>query len=338
MTHEDILKDIKAGKYAPIYFLTGDEPYFIDVISDYIEKHALTEEEKSFNQAVLYGQDIESKSIVDEARQYPMMATRRVIIIKEAQGLKDLDVLESYIKKPADTSIVVFCYKHKKVDKRTSFAKLIVNNSVFFESKKLYDNQIAPWVTHLVKSKGYSINQQASQLIAEYIGDDLSRIVNEIDKLIVTVGGQKEISVDDVRREIGISKDFNVFDLQVALGTKNWVKANRIIRYLDEHVKSGDVIPIITVLFGYFYKVYQIKFLGNNPQQSEVAKLIGVPPFLTKEYIDAASKYSAGHLQSIFQALKKADHHSKGIGQRNHTPGSILKDVLISCMYAEATA
>lgn len=331
MTFDQLIKDIKATRYSPVYFLHGDEPFYIDKIADYIENNVLNEGEKSFNQVVIYGKDADFKVIVDEARQFPMMSSYRVIIIREAQEMKTLAELQNYLEKPSPTSILVICHKYKKLDKRTKFAKVLDEKAIVFESKKLYDNQVAPWVKDYIKQLGFTAENGVAEILAEYLGADLNKISNELEKLSLNVPKSRAITILDVKEQIGVSKDFDVFELQKVLGERNFTKAAVIIRYFAQNPSANPAIVTISSLYGYFNKVLITKTYGKNSDQ-ELAKLTGVNPFFLKEYKNAAVNYSVEHLHKIFQALKTADKHSKGIGNRRSGDDAILKDLLIAFM------
>ncbi len=331
MTVEIILRELKAGKYHPVYFLHGDEPYYIDLISDFIEEHALTEGEKAFNQVIMYGKDVDFKTVIDEARQFPMMSAKRVIIVKEAQDMKTMADLQPYLEKPTESAILVLCYKYKKLDKRTKFAKIVEEKAVAFESKKIYDNQVAPWIREYIKAKGYQSDSNVAEMLSEYLGSDLSKISNELDKLILNLSPGKSISLTDVKEQIGISKDFDVFELQRMLGDRNFSKAALIINYFKENPNANPAIMVIGSLFSYFNKVMITKYHGKSSDQ-ELAKLTGVNAFFLKEYRTAARNYSIPQMIRIFSELKKADQSSKGVLTRRADDGAILKDILIACM------
>lgn len=331
MTFDQLIKDIKATRYSPVYFLHGEEPYYIDKIADHIENTVLNEGEKAFNQVVLYGKDADFKVIVDEARQFPMMSPYRVVIIREAQEMKTLTELLTYLEKPSPTSILVICHKYKKLDKRTKFAKVLDENAIVFESKKLYDNQVAPWVKDYIKQIGYGAENGVAEMLAEYLGADLNKISNELEKLSLNVPKSRSITIEDVKEQIGISKDFDVFELQKVLGERNFTKATMIIRYFAQNPTANPVIVTISTLFGYFNKVLITKnYMKHNDQ--ELAKLTGINPFFLKEYRNAANNYSQAHLHKIFQVLKTADKNSKGIGNRRSNDEAIFKDLLIAFM------
>ena len=238
MTYPQIIKELKAKKYSPIYLLHGNEPYYIDKISRYVEENVLTEGEKSFNQMIMYGKDTDHKTLIDTCSRYPMMASHQVVILKEAQEMKTLKELLPYIEKPVHTTILVICFKHKKFDGRTKFGKLVKQKALIFESKKLYDNQIPDWIQSYLKDKKLSISPSASVLVAEYLGENLSKVSNELDKLAINLAPGTEVNEKHIQEQIGISKEYNVFELQKALGAKNVVKSNRIINYFISNPKK----------------------------------------------------------------------------------------------------
>lgn len=335
MTFEAILKDLKNGKYSPIYLLHGDEPYYIDKISSYIENNILNDGEKAFNQAVLYGKDTEFKTVVDEARQFPMMASHRVIVIKEAQDMRSLKNLAAYAEKPSPQSIVVINFKHKKFDARTKLAKAIKANGVLFQSKKLYDNQVQGWITSYISDKGYSISPDAAMITAEYLGSDLNKVANEMDKVIVNLKDEKTISADLIKEMVGISKDYNVFELQKAIGTMNTEKVFRIVDYFAANPKSNPLVMVLSNLFGYFSKVYIAAYHGKK-SDNELKTLLGLPtPYFVKDYRVAAQNFKGQRLINIFEALKEADLKSKGVGARNLEPKAILRDFMITVFYGK---
>lgn len=326
MSFESIYADIKKGQYEPVYFLCGEEAYFIDKISDYIEEHAITEAEKAFNQVVLYGKEIDHKTIEDNARQYPMMANKRVVIVKEAQNLRGIENLLPYFQNPSPQTILVINYKYKKADKRTAFGKAVAKNSCYLETKKLYDNQVGSWINNYLRSTGVQIDAGADELLAEYLGTDLSKITNELDKMLLNIGEGKRITKDIIQDNIGISKDYNVFELQKTLGFKDKVKTYRIIHYMGENPKMHP-LPLITgSLYNYFGKLMIAKANAAKGDQVMMKALGLSTPFFLKEYKIACQKYTMDELKVAINALAKADRHSKGIGSRNHNVQSILLD------------
>ena len=332
MKAQSLLSDLKNKQYAPIYLLHGEEPYYIDLITDFIENHVLDDGEKAFNQAVLYGKDVDFKQIVDEARQFPMMASYRVIIVKEAQDMKSLNKLDHYASNPSPQSIVVIAYKHKKVDGRTKLAKNVAQKGVLFESKKIYDNQLPGWITDECKSRKVSIDYEASIMLAEYLGTNLSKVSNEIDKLLLNIKSNK-ITLEDVQEQVGISKEYNVFEFQKALGTRDREKAFRIIDYFADNEKNNPLPLILGNLYNYYSKLYTtVHHLRSN--ERELQRLIGLPsPYFVNEYKTAAKNMGYARIRNAFLALQKADLQSKGVGARSKDNRAILMELGVSLMY-----
>lgn len=332
MTYQGILSDIKNKKYAPIYLLHGAEPYYIDAISSFAEKSILKEEEKAFNQAVMYGKDIDFKQVADEARQFPMMAPYRVVIVKEAQDMRTINKLESYAANPSPQSIVILCYKYKKADKRTKWVKNIDKSGVVFESKKIYDNQLSGWITDYLKGKAVNINYDASQLIADYLGADLSKVSNELDKLILNIK-DNTVTAKDVQEQIGISKDYNVFEFQKAIGVRDSEKVFRIINYFAENQKSHPLTMVISNLYGFFSKLYITAYNLKSPD-TKLQKLLGLPsPFFVKDYKQATQNLGFKKIKLAFHMLQKADLESKGYGSRSKDAKAILTELGLGLMY-----
>jgi len=338
-----ILSDLKKKVYKPVYFLMGDEPYFIDMISDYIENNVLDETEKEFNQSVLYGRDVSINDILSAAKRFPMMSEKQVIIVKEAQDTKDLVGKDkddakakhpfiAYIENPQPSTVLVICYKYKSIDKRTSIAKVIDKNAVLFESKKLYDNQVADWIFNYLKSKDYTINQRAAGLLAEYLGTSLSKITNELDKLMINLPPKSEITAEHIQANIGISKDYNVFELQTAIGKKEVLKANRIINYFASNEKDNPFVVTISSLYSYFTKLLVYHFLQDKSKTS-VASALGVNPFFVADYERAAKNFAPGKLKSIFGYLRDYDVKSKGVDKGSATDGELLKEMVFKILH-----
>jgi DNA polymerase-3 subunit delta len=332
MEFENILKDLKNKVYHPVYFLQGEEPYFIDVITDYIANNVLSDMEREFNQTVLYGKDVDTLTIVSYAKRYPMMSNHQVVIIKEAQDLKQLENLESYIENPLKSTILVFCYKYKNLDKRLKFAKAIDKKAVLFTSSKLYENKIPDWITNYLKVKNYKINDKAAILIAEYLGNDLSKVSNELDKLMLNVPVGTKISVKHIEDNIGISKDFNVFELQTALGRKNVLKANQIAIYFAANQKNNPFVMTIGTLYSYFSKLLIYHTLENKSPNT-VASALKVGPYFVGDYEMAAKNYSLGKLVDIINYLREYDLKSKGVDSGNSDGGSLLKELIYKILH-----
>lgn len=328
-----ILADLQQKKYAPVYFLHGEEPYFIDKISDYIEKNVLPEAEKGFNQVILYGKDVDMAAVLGNAKRFPMMAERQVVIVKEAQEIKDFgkdsgqEQLISYVNNPLLSTVLVLCHKNKKLDARKKIAKELDAKGVLFESKKLYDNEVEPFVSKMIIENGYKINPNASRIFSQYIGNNLSRISNEFEKLTVNLKQGQEIDELTVQRNIGISKEYNIFELQNALIRRDVEKAFRIVNYFAENPKNNPTIANITILFTFFTKVMLVHIHANK-QDRELAGIIGVNPYFVKDYRAAARSFSSIKIIDVLKALHEADLQSKGIGYTNISEGDIMKELV----------
>ncbi|HIP26317.1 MAG TPA: DNA polymerase III subunit delta, partial [Flavobacteriaceae bacterium] len=302
-----IIADIKKGNIKPIYFLMGDEPYYIDKISNFIENNILSEEERGFNQMLIYGRDASIDDIVSNAKRFPMMAERQVIIVKEAQDLsRTIENLVSYVENPQPTTVLVFCYKYKKLDARKKLAKTIKKtDNVLFESKKLYDNQVVDWIKKYLSAKNYNIEPKAVMMLVEFLGVDLSKISNELNKLMIVLSNDKVISPLDIETNIGISKDYNNFELRKAISTKQIVKANAIINYFKKNDKVNPIVVTIALLNDLFTKLLLFHGLKDK-SQNNVARKLGVNPFFVKEYFDAAKNYPMRKVSQIISMLHEA--------------------------------
>jgi DNA polymerase-3 subunit delta len=332
MKFEQIISDLKNKIYYPVYFLAGEEPYYIDTISDFIEDHVLSDVEKEFNQTVVYGRDTDVLSIISQAKRYPMMANYQVVIVKEAQNIQKIEELLAYIENPLTSTLLVINYKYKKVDKRKSFFKQVDKKGVLFESKKLYDNQVAGWINTYVEQKGFKITPKASAMLAEFLGTDLSKIVNEVNKLVLNVPESSEINDELVERNIGISKDFNIFELQNAIGSRNILKANQIINYFAANPKENPLVKTITLLNTFFSKVLIYHQLEDKSRNNAAAAL-SVNPFFVKDFQDAARQYSLGKLIRIIGYLREYDLKSKGVGNISTSDGELLKELLYKILH-----
>ena len=334
MTVDNIINDIKKGNISPIYFLYGDEPYFIDQVSDFIENTILTEAERGFNQMVLYGRDVSMAEIISNARRFPMMAEKQVIIVKEAQDLaRTFDQLGTYLENPQQTTVLVFNYKYKKPDKRKLIFKKLAKSSVFFESKALYENQVPSWISTYVKSNGFLIEPKASQMLVEFLGTALSKIVNELNKLFIVLRKGTTISPDIIEENIGISKDFNNFELRKAIGVKNVVKANQIITYFSQNPRNNPTVMTISLLNSFFTQLLQYHALPNKNNPKAVATALRVNPFFVSDYTTAGSNYPMRKVSQIIGFLRDADVKSKGVGARDLPQGDLLKELLFKIMH-----
>ena len=325
-----IINDLKAGKIKPIYFLMGEEPYYIDKLTEYIENTILSEEEKGFNQTIIYGRDTTIEDIISNAKRYPMMAERQVVVVREAQELsRTIDKLESYAENPQPTTVLVFAYKYKTLDKRKKLVKLIAKHGVLLESKKLYDNQVGAWINKLLQGRGYSIEPKANAMLVEFLGNDLSRISNELDKLKIILPKGHTISPKDIEYNIGFSKDFNVFELQNAIGSKNQLKAYQIVQYFAENPKDNPMVVTVSLVFSFFVKILKYHGLKDkNPKT--VAPILGVSPFFLKDYDVALRNYPMKKVSSIIASLRNIDVKSKGVGANALPSHDLLKEMLVS--------
>ncbi|MFN3404054.1 MAG: DNA polymerase III subunit delta [Cytophagaceae bacterium] len=337
-TPESVLKDLKSGKYAPVYFLQGEEPYYIDAIAEYVEKNCLNESEKGFNQTVMYGKDVVMNTILLNAKKFPMFSDRQVVIVKEAQEVSDLGKdagdkqLEAYIQNPLPSTVLVFCYKYKTLDGRKSLGKSLDKFAILVNSKKIYDNKLPEWVEGYCKEKGYPITHRAAIILSDYIGNNLSRIANEIDKLVINLKEKIEITEALVEKYVGISKEYNVFELQAALTKRDVLKANRILKYFESDPKNNPAIPIIANLFSFFSKVLMVH-AAEDKSESGLAKVLGVNPFFVKDYIAAAKAYPYPKAVHIIHHIRQADLHSKGIDNISRTEGEILKELVFKILH-----
>ncbi len=325
---KQIVRNIAAGDIKPIYLLTGEEPYYIDKIAEFIEKNVLTPEEQGFNQVVLYGKEVSVEDIVGSAKRYPMMAERQVIIVKEAQHLaRTIEKLASYAENPQPSTVLVLCYKYTKFDKRKKVYKLIKKNGICFESKKLYENQVSDWIRKNLLAKGYKITPKAAIMLVEFLGTDLSKINNELEKLQLVLSKETEISPAHIEEHIGISKDYNNFELKKAIGERNVNKAARILNYFAQNPKANPFVVTITLLNTFFTQL--LKYHGmkdHNPKS--VASVLGVNPYFVSEYQVAAKNYPMKKVSAIIAHLRELDLKGKGVGA-NISQADLLKELLV---------
>lgn len=337
-TPDIVLKDLKAKKYAPIYFLQGEEPYYIDVIANYIEEHVLSPTEKGFNQMIMYGKDVDMSTVITNARRFPMMSERQVVIVKEAQEIQDLGkeagqkLLDSYVKNPQPSTILVFCHKYKTLDGRKALAVSLDKLAVLVNSKKLYDNQVPDWIVKHIKEKGYQANDKAIKMLADNIGNNLERLANEINKITINLKDKNEIDPETVQKYVGISKDFNIFELQKALGLKDIVKVNQIINYFAANPKENPVIGIITMLYNYYSKILLVHH-SKDKSESSLASVLQLNPYFVKEYITASRNYPLPKVIANIHYLRIADLQSKGVDAAGLSEGDILKELMFKLMH-----
>ncbi|MFO8129892.1 MAG: DNA polymerase III subunit delta [Bacteroidales bacterium] len=333
LEYSAILGELEKKIYRPVYFLTGEEPYFIDEIEDYVEEHVLDDSGKEFNQTVLYGKETDVHTVIEYAKRYPMMSNYQVVIIREAQDMKDIKGLEAYVKAPLRSTILVMSYKYKKMDKRTGFVRAIMKNGVFFESRRIYDHKVPSWVSGEVKRRGYEITPKASLLLSEHVGADLSRMKNEIEKALINLRSGSIIDDRVIEENIGISKDYNIFEFQKAIGSKDVLKANRIAGYFAANEKEHPVFLIIGSLNAFFMRVLKCLYLRGKRDQKEIASILGVHSFFVREYQLAARNYNYAKLKKIFDLLYEYDLRSKGVNNASTTYGELLKELVYKILH-----
>ena len=342
MSYKDIMADLKAGKYAPVYYLMGEESYYIDRIADYIADNALKPEERDFNQTILFGSDVTASAIVDAARRYPMMAERQVVIVKEAQNIKQTDALEKYMKQPLKSTILVICHKNGKIDgRKREYVKAIQAAGILFESPRLRDRDLPPFIEAYLSERGVAIDAKSTQLIADAIGADLSRIASELDKLILaltsqlsTLNSQLTVTPQLVEEQIGISKDFNGFELRDAIVNRNVFKANQIINYFDKNPKAGSIYAFLPLLFNYFQNLMLAHYCPQKHSQEAVAAWLEFKsPWAAKDYMTGMRNFTAMKTMQIISKLREMDAKSKGLDNPNTPPGELMKELIFYILH-----
>ena len=339
-TPDEVLRNIRKKEYSPVYFLQGEEPYYIDLIARHIEENVLSESEKGFNQMILYGKDADVSTVLSQAKRYPMMAERQVVIVKEAQDITDFNtqtgqqLLEAYVKNPMPSTVLVLCYKYKKIDSRKTLGKALDKFAVWVESKKLYDNQLPAWIATYIKQRGFRTDDKAVQMLADAIGNNLERLTNEIEKVLVNFTDPSEVVIDAgmVQKYVGISKEYNAFELQKAISTKNVVKTMQIIQYFEANPKANPIIPIIALLFSFYSKLLLVHQSADKTERG-LATLLKINPFFAKEYRVAAVNYPLAQVIRNVHFLRVADQHAKGVDNTGGTDGQILKELVYRLMH-----
>ena len=339
VSEETILEELKARHFAPVYLLSGEEDYYIDLLSDYFEHHVIAPESQSFDQVVVYGRDVDMASVVGLASRFPMMSDYQLVLVKEAQSLgregdkvdKAWEPLMAYLDNPSPQTILVFCFRHKKFDKRTKLYKRLKEVGVVYEHGKLYDNQVPAWIESYVSSKGYQITRKATLMLCEAIGADLSKLANELSKMFITVGQGGSITDTTVELNVGISKDFNVFELQNAIGTRDVVKCNRIVNYFADNPKNNPIQMVLPLIYSYIVK---LMIYIQTPDKQEAASLMGVSPYFLRDYDVAARNFTLGKLATCIGYLYEADLRSKGVRNTGTiTDGEILKELVFKIIH-----
>lgn len=334
-TFDSILASIKSRKFSPVYFFCGEEAYFIDVLTDAIEANGLNDIEKAFNQTLVYGKDLTARQIIETCGRLPMMAERQVVIVKEAQALSmkadEEEQYLRYLKNPVKSTVLVFAFKHGTPDGRKSFGKEVKKSAVYFESKPLYENQVAPWARGWLSARKYKIDDQAADLLVEYTGTELSKVANELEKLIINKPAGSTITLDDIENGVGISKEFNPFELNNALGMKDRTKVYKIVNYFVANPKNGPLVMLVATLQGYFNKIY-LAHQYRNMLDKDFAAAVKVSPFFVKDYKAAARNYSEQQLERVFHILEEYDLRVKGVGNYGVREGELLKEMVFKIM------
>ena len=335
VTYESIMRDLVAGNYQPVYYLHGEESYYIDKIADYIAEHALQPEERDFNQTVLFGSDVTASQIADTCRRYPMMAERQVVIVKEAQNLRNTEALEKYVKQPLQTTVLVICHKNGKIDgRKRDFVKAIQQAGVLFESAKLRDRDLPAFIEAYLKRNNASIDPKSTQLIADAIGADLSRLVSELDKVLISLPEQdRSVTPQVVEDQIGVSKDFNGFELRDAIVNRNIFKANQIMNYFDKNPKAGSIFSFLPMMFNYFQNLMLAYYSPKKTQEGVAEWLELKSPWAAKDYMSGMRNYSGMKVMQIISKFREIDAKSKGLDNPNTPPGELMKEMIFFILH-----
>lgn len=334
ITFDEVFKELKSGKYYPIYYLMGEEAYYIDKISDYITDEVLTDEEKEFNLTVLYGMDTDVSSVINAAKRYPMMSKWQVIVVKEAQAMRNIEELSYYLQRPLNSTILVICHKHGVLDRRKKLAIEIEKTGILFESKKMKEGQLSTFISAYLKQRSIDIEPKALAMIADFVGTDLSKLTGELDKLAITLPeGQTRVTPDLIEKNIGISKDYNNFELRSALLEKDILRANRIIKYFEENPKTNPIQKTLAVLFSFFSNLMLAYYAPDKSEQG-IAAMLGLKnPWQAREYITAMRKFSGVKTMEIIGEIRYADARSKGVENSSADQGDILRDLVFKILH-----
>ena len=333
-TYEGIIRELQAKQYRPVYYLMGDEAFYIDKIADYIIDNVLTDTEKEFNQTILYGADVDAATIINAAKRYPMMSEYQVIVVKEAQAVHNMEELVFYLQKPLQSTILVLCHKHGSLDKRKKLAAEIEKVGVLYESKKLKEAQLPAFIASYIKQKGFDIDQKATAMLAEFVGTDLSRLVGEMEKLIITSSkNSTKITPEQIEKNIGISKDYNNFELRSALVEKDVLKANKIVKYFEENPKTNPIQMTLSLLFG-FYSNLMMAYYAPEKSEQGIAAFLGLKnPWQAREYMAAMRKYSGIKTMQIISEIRTTDAKSKGVGNSSLSDGDLLRELVFKILH-----
>ena len=333
ITCDDILKELRAKQYRPVYYLMGEEPYYIDLIADYITDNILTETEKEFNLTVVYGADVDIATVINAAKRYPMMSEHQVVV-KEAQNIRNMEELSYYLQKPLLSTILVICHKHGVLDRRKKLAAEIEKTGVLFESKKVKDAQLPAFITSYMKRKGIDVEPKATAMLADFVGADLSRLTGELEKLIITLPkGYTRVTPEQIEKNIGISKDYNNFELRSALVEKDVLKANKIIKYFEENPKTNPIQMTLSLLFGFFSNLMLAYYAPEKSEQG-IANMLGLrTPWQAKDYLAAMRRYNGVKTMQIIGEIRYADAKSKGVGNPSLSDGDILRELVFKILH-----
>ena len=334
ITCDDILKELRAKQYRPVYYLMGEEPYYIDLIADYITDNILTETEKEFNLTVVYGADVDIATVINAAKRYPMMSEHQVVVVKEAQNIRNMEELSYYLQKPLLSTILVICHKHGVLDRRKKLAAEIEKTGVLFESKKVKDAQLPAFITSYMKRKGIDVEPKATAMLADFVGADLSRLTGELEKLSITLPkGHTRITPEQIEKNIGISKDYNNFELRSALVEKDVLKANKIIKYFEENPKTNPIQMTLSLLFGFFSNLMLAYYAPEKSEQG-IANMLGLrTPWQAKDYLSAMRRYNGVKTMQIIGEIRYADAKSKGVQNSSMTDGDILRELVFKILH-----
>ena len=334
ITCDDILKELRAKQYRPVYYLMGEEPYYIDLIADYITDNILTETEKEFNLTVVYGADVDIATVINAAKRYPMMSEHQVVVVKEAQNIRNMEELSYYLQKPLLSTILVICHKHGVLDRRKKLAPEIEKTGVLFESKKVKDAQLPAFITSYMKRKGIDVEPKATAMLADFVGPDLSRLTGELEKLIITLPkGHTRVTPEQIEKNIGISKDYNNFELRSALVEKDVLKANKIIKYFEENPKTNPIQMTLSLLFGFFSNLMLAYYAPEKSEQG-IANMLGLrTPWQAKDYLAAMRRYNGVKTMQIIGEIRYADAKSKGVGNPSLSDGDILRELVFKILH-----
>lgn len=334
ITCDDILKELRTKQYRPVYYLMGEEPYYIDLIADYITDNILTETEKEFNLTVVYGADVDIATVINAAKRYPMMSEHQVVVVKEAQNIRNMEELSYYLQKPLLSTILVICHKHGVLDRRKKLAAEIEKTGVLFDSKKVKDAQLPAFITSYMKRKGIDVEPKATAMLADFVGTDLSRLTGELEKLIITLPkGHTRVTPEQIEKNIGISKDYNNFELRSALVEKDVLKANKIIKYFEENPKTNPIQMTLSLLFGFFSNLMLAYYAPEKSEQG-IANMLGLrTPWQAKDYLAAMRRYNGVKTMQIIGEIRYADAKSKGVGNPSLSDGDILRELVFKILH-----